>query len=91
MKKTERSAPTWTTSVNRRSIPLRGRSLSLGEARQPGGKLVHVCAVKGDWDATSLKSNMFEWNGRRDPGEGNRFSSSTAQNGSICLRPGKRV
>ena len=38
----------------------RGKSLPLGEARQPGGKLVHVWAVEGDWDAASLKSNMFE-------------------------------
>ena len=38
----------------------RGRSVSLGEARQPGGKLVHVWAVEDDWDAANLRSNMFE-------------------------------
>jgi predicted NUDIX family NTP pyrophosphohydrolase len=38
----------------------RGKSLPLGEARQPGGKLVHIWAVDEDWDAASLKSNMFE-------------------------------
>jgi predicted NUDIX family NTP pyrophosphohydrolase len=38
----------------------RGKSLPLGEARQPGGKLVQAWAVEGDWDAASLKSNMFE-------------------------------
>ena len=38
----------------------RGKSLPLGEARQPGGKLVQVWAVEDDWDAVSLKSNMFE-------------------------------
>ena len=38
----------------------RGRSVSLGEARQPGGKLVRVWAVEDDWDAANLRSNMFE-------------------------------
>ena len=38
----------------------RGKSMPLGEAKQPGGKLVHVWAVEGDWDAASLKSNIFE-------------------------------
>jgi predicted NUDIX family NTP pyrophosphohydrolase len=38
----------------------RGRSLSLGEARQPGGKLVHVWAVEDDWNPENLESNMFE-------------------------------
>ena len=38
----------------------RGKSLPLGEARQPGGKLVQAWAVEDDWDAVSLKSNMFE-------------------------------
>jgi predicted NUDIX family NTP pyrophosphohydrolase len=38
----------------------RGKSLPLGEARQPGGKLIQAWAVEGDWDAASLKSNMFE-------------------------------
>jgi predicted NUDIX family NTP pyrophosphohydrolase len=38
----------------------RGKSVSLGEARQPGGKLVRVWAVEGDWDAANLRSNMFE-------------------------------
>ena len=38
----------------------RDKSLPLGEARQSGGKLVHVWAVEDDWDTASLKSNMFE-------------------------------
>jgi predicted NUDIX family NTP pyrophosphohydrolase len=38
----------------------RGKVLPLGEARQPGGKLVHVWAVEDDWDASLLKSNKFE-------------------------------
>jgi len=37
-----------------------GKFLPLGEARQPGGKLVHVWAVEDDWDASLLKSNIFE-------------------------------
>jgi predicted NUDIX family NTP pyrophosphohydrolase len=38
----------------------RGKARTLGEARQPGGKIVHAWAIEGDWDADSLKSNMFE-------------------------------
>jgi predicted NUDIX family NTP pyrophosphohydrolase len=37
-----------------------GRAHPLGEARQPGGKIVHVFAMEGDWDATLLRSNSFE-------------------------------
>jgi hypothetical protein len=37
-----------------------GEFLPLGEAREPGGKMVHVWAVEGDWDAATLRSNMFE-------------------------------
>ena len=50
----------------------RGKSLPLGEARQPGGKLVQAWAVEGDWDAASLKSNMFEM--ERPPRSGRRHS-----------------
>jgi predicted NUDIX family NTP pyrophosphohydrolase len=38
----------------------RGKSVSLGQSKQPGGKIVHVWAVEQDWDAADLKSNMFE-------------------------------
>jgi predicted NUDIX family NTP pyrophosphohydrolase len=38
----------------------RGKARALGEARQPGGKLVHVWAVEDDWDAAKLRSNSFE-------------------------------
>jgi predicted NUDIX family NTP pyrophosphohydrolase len=38
----------------------RGKALPLGEAKQPGGKIVHVWAVEDDWDTAELKSNMFE-------------------------------
>jgi predicted NUDIX family NTP pyrophosphohydrolase len=38
----------------------RGKALALGEARQPGGKLVHVWAVEGGWDFSKLRSNSFE-------------------------------
>ena len=38
----------------------RGKARPLGEAKQPGGKIVHVWAVEGDWEAAGLKSNMFE-------------------------------
>lgn len=38
----------------------RGKFISLADARQPGGKIVHVWAVEGDWNSDELKSNMFE-------------------------------
>jgi predicted NUDIX family NTP pyrophosphohydrolase len=38
----------------------RGRSKPLGEARQPGGKLIHIWAIEDDWEAGAIKSNMFE-------------------------------
>ena len=40
-----------------------GHVLSLGSARQPGGKLVHVWAIDDDWDPAQLRSNSFsmEW------------------------------
>jgi predicted NUDIX family NTP pyrophosphohydrolase len=37
-----------------------GKTLTLGEAKQPGGKVVHVWAIEGDWDAAGLRSNTFE-------------------------------
>ena len=37
-----------------------GKAIPLGEAKQPGGKLVHVWAVEDDWDPEDLRSNQFE-------------------------------
>jgi predicted NUDIX family NTP pyrophosphohydrolase len=39
---------------------LQGELRPLGEIRQKGGKLVTAFAVEGDFDAGSLKSNVFE-------------------------------
>jgi predicted NUDIX family NTP pyrophosphohydrolase len=41
----------------------RGKFVSLGDAKQPGGKTVHVWAAEDDWNAEELKSNSFqmEW------------------------------
>jgi predicted NUDIX family NTP pyrophosphohydrolase len=38
----------------------RGKAIPLGEARQRGGKIVHIWAVQDDWDTALLQSNMFE-------------------------------
>jgi predicted NUDIX family NTP pyrophosphohydrolase len=40
-----------------------GRPVPLAPLTQPGGKLVHAWAVRGDIDATSIRSNTFsiEW------------------------------
>ncbi len=37
-----------------------GDAIALGNAKQPGGKIVHVWAMQGDWDANDLQSNTFE-------------------------------
>lgn len=37
-----------------------GDPISLGTAKQPGGKLVHVWAMEGDWNPADLHSNTFE-------------------------------
>ena len=37
-----------------------GEPVPLGEAKRPGGKIVHVWAVEDDWDPKELHSNMFE-------------------------------
>ena len=37
-----------------------GDAIPLGRATQPGGKVVHVWAIEGDWDPANLQSNTFE-------------------------------
>jgi predicted NUDIX family NTP pyrophosphohydrolase len=37
-----------------------GKPFALGSETQPGGKVVHVWAVQGDWDPAELQSNTFE-------------------------------
>jgi hypothetical protein len=37
-----------------------GDFLTLGEARQPGGKVVQAWAIEGDWDPALIRSNTFE-------------------------------
>jgi predicted NUDIX family NTP pyrophosphohydrolase len=43
--------------------PLQGEPVPLTPLKQPGGKLVHAWAVRGDIDAASIRSNTFaiEW------------------------------
>jgi predicted NUDIX family NTP pyrophosphohydrolase len=67
----------------------RGKSLPLGAAKQPGGKIVHVWAVEDNWDAALLKSNMFEMEWPQDRDGGNRFPSSTAPPGLVSPRHGR--
>ena len=52
----------------------RAKSLPLGEARQPGGKIVHVWAVEDDCEPIELQSNMFEM--ERPPRSGQRQTFS---------------
>jgi predicted NUDIX family NTP pyrophosphohydrolase len=44
-------------------LPLEGEAVPLMPLKQPGGKLVHAWAVRGDIDAASIRSNTFaiEW------------------------------
>jgi predicted NUDIX family NTP pyrophosphohydrolase len=37
-----------------------GDFISLGSARQPGGKVIHAWAVRSDWHPVKLQSNTFE-------------------------------
>lgn len=37
-----------------------GPAIPLGQVRQPGGKIVHAFAVRGDADPAALRSNTFE-------------------------------
>jgi predicted NUDIX family NTP pyrophosphohydrolase len=37
-----------------------GDAISLGVAKQPGGKIVHAWAMLGDLDVATLKGNSFE-------------------------------
>ncbi|WP_448044360.1 NUDIX domain-containing protein [Bradyrhizobium liaoningense] len=39
---------------------LDGVFLPLGEARQPGGKVVQARAIEDDWDPALVRSNTFE-------------------------------
>jgi predicted NUDIX family NTP pyrophosphohydrolase len=64
----------------------RGKALALGEARQPGGKIVHVWAVEDDWDAAKLRSNSFEMEWPPNQGSGRSFRSSTGRYGSRLRR-----
>jgi len=38
----------------------RGNTIPLGSVTQPGGKVVHVWAIEGNWDPADLASNTFE-------------------------------
>ncbi len=40
--------------------PPAGDPVPLGEARQPGGKLITAYALEGDLDAGGIRSNLFE-------------------------------
>ncbi len=43
--------------------PVEGTFITLGVIKQPGGKIVHAWAVKGDCDPSTVASNTFmlEW------------------------------
>jgi predicted NUDIX family NTP pyrophosphohydrolase len=45
------------------SAPPAGAAIPLGEVKQPGGKVVSVWAVEGDFEPVQLRSNAFtlEW------------------------------
>ncbi|WP_312014538.1 NUDIX domain-containing protein [Bradyrhizobium sp. AUGA SZCCT0283] len=58
--------------------PPRGKSVSLGQSKQPRGK-IHVSAVEHDWDAADLKSNMFEMEWRPRSGRRQMFSRTRSR------------
>jgi predicted NUDIX family NTP pyrophosphohydrolase len=61
-----------------------GVFLPLGEARQPGGKVVQAWAIEGDWDPALIRSNTFEmeWPPRVPDAIG-PFRKSTERLGSL--------
>jgi predicted NUDIX family NTP pyrophosphohydrolase len=50
-----------------------GEFIALGSLRQPSGKVVHVWAVRGDWDPANLLSNTFEMEWPRGSGKMQSF------------------
>ena len=54
-----------------------GDFVSLGDAKQPGGKVVHVWAVQEDWDADQLRSNTYEMEWPPQSGKMAAFSLNT--------------
>ena len=67
-----------------------GDPVLLGEARQAGGKIVHVWAVEGDFDASKHRSNTVERSGPRVRASCAPFQSSIASRGSIRRWPKER-
>jgi predicted NUDIX family NTP pyrophosphohydrolase len=57
----------------------------LGEAKQPGGKIVHVWATEGDLVSKAICSR---WSGRQDRGGGRAFLNWTVR---VGLESTKRV
>ena len=50
-----------------------GEMIPLEPVRQPGGKLVHVWALEGDFDPAQLRSNSFSMEWPRGSGEQRDF------------------
>jgi predicted NUDIX family NTP pyrophosphohydrolase len=50
-----------------------GEAIPLGSVRQPGGKIVHAWAVRGDADPRALRSNRFELEWPRGSGRMQSF------------------
>lgn len=65
-----------------------GEPISLDNARQSGGKLVHVWAIQNDWDPQTFAAIPLRWNGRLGLNNGNRFRRSTEQLGSTLPKLG---
>ena len=54
----------------------------LGAFKQPGGKLVHAWAVKGDCDPRGSSATSSRWSGRPNPASGCASPRSIAAAGS---------
>ena len=76
--------------------PPQGQFLSLGEIKQPGGKMVTAWAVVGDFDPAFLKSNMceVEWPPRSGKSisvpEVDRAGWFTLSEARVKILPGQR-
>lgn len=78
-------------------LPPAGEPLSLGMVKQPGGKVLTVFAVRGDFDVAGFRSNTFtiEWpkgSGRiREFPELDRVAWLPAEQARTRLLKGQRV
>ena len=56
------------------SRPPQGATIELGSVKQAGGKVVHAWALRGEFDASKIRSNSFQLEWPRGSGRHQSFS-----------------